>query len=253
MVVGLDVLPRLGGEFTSAPTFAVAIFPFLSLISMGVLVLRSDHKRRLDEIATGKAERAEARRQAAIAKKQEKERLEAERHAKFTECRVCGKEWPRSYTTDGKCTLCNQRSKGIGHSLPLDLSLEVLNRDDWTCYYCGKDVKEVGPRERHLDHFIPQSEGGVDLVDNLVTSCSTCNTSKNDRMPSRLEIWQFKIYLKAKAAGSDKKSQILAIASSNNGEFTTTQKEIAGLLKVSQGYVSSVLRNAERIEADNGQ
>ena len=50
LTVALDVAP-----FWFAP-FAVAVFPVLSLVSMAVLALRANHKRRVSEIEQGKAE-----------------------------------------------------------------------------------------------------------------------------------------------------------------------------------------------------
>lgn len=43
------------------------------------------------------------------------------------------------------------------------------------CVYCG------GPFE-HVDHVLPVSRGGTDDVENLVPSCTSCNTSKGDRL-----------------------------------------------------------------------
>jgi len=47
----------------------------------------------------------------------------------------------------------------------------VLNRDNWTCVYCGSPANEV-------DHVIPRNHGGFDLPSNLVASCSRCNNAK---------------------------------------------------------------------------
>ncbi len=55
----------------------------------------------------------------------------------------------------------------------------IYSRDDHKCVYCGATVESSGyPFE--LDHIHPRSKGGSNDVTNLVTSCKTCNASKND-------------------------------------------------------------------------
>jgi len=51
------------------------------------------------------------------------------------------------------------------------LRLDVLERDGWTCHWCG------GPAS-HADHLLPRSRGGADDPDNLVAACSPCNLSR---------------------------------------------------------------------------
>ena len=57
----------------------------------------------------------------------------------------------------------------------------VFNRDNWTCCYC-----KAKPVNLHCDHVIPISKGGDSSLDNLVTSCGPCNSSKRDKF---LEEW----------------------------------------------------------------
>ena len=53
--------------------------------------------------------------------------------------------------------------------------LEVLARDQWTCFYCMQPATTV-------DHVIPIVQGGDPLAyDNLVSCCSTCNSRKGSR------------------------------------------------------------------------
>lgn len=52
----------------------------------------------------------------------------------------------------------------------------VLARDGHSCQYCGST------RHLTLDHVIPRSRGGSTSWDNVVTSCSHCNTHKGDRL-----------------------------------------------------------------------
>jgi 5-methylcytosine-specific restriction endonuclease McrA len=52
---------------------------------------------------------------------------------------------------------------------------EVLDRDYWTCHYCGQEATTV-------DHVIPISKGGTDEAQNMVAACNPCNSGKRDRM-----------------------------------------------------------------------
>lgn len=52
----------------------------------------------------------------------------------------------------------------------------VYKRDNYECVYCGSN----NPRILTLDHVIPQSKGGKDTWDNLVTACRPCNQEKAD-------------------------------------------------------------------------
>lgn len=51
----------------------------------------------------------------------------------------------------------------------------VLQRDQFTCQYCGQRAPYV---ELEVDHVNPQCRGGGDDFENLVAACSTCNRGK---------------------------------------------------------------------------
>lgn len=52
----------------------------------------------------------------------------------------------------------------------------VYKRDGFTCVYCGSTDRS----DLTLDHVNPRAKGGKDAWDNLVTSCSKCNSEKAD-------------------------------------------------------------------------
>lgn len=69
-----------------------------------------------------------------------------------------------------------------------ELRRAVLERDDYTCQYCGLapeylNYSELGRMRAtlHVDHMVPVSRGGLDDLRNLVTACESCNCSKRDR------------------------------------------------------------------------
>lgn len=61
--------------------------------------------------------------------------------------------------------------------------LKVYERDNWTCAYCGRDMKN-DRRAACLDHVYPYSKGGTNREQNLVTSCKKCNSIKSDKTPT---------------------------------------------------------------------
>lgn len=57
----------------------------------------------------------------------------------------------------------------------------VLDRDDWVCAYCGKDL--VGS-DATVDHVVAVKHLGHEYDyndDELVSACRSCNSSKQDR------------------------------------------------------------------------
>ena len=52
----------------------------------------------------------------------------------------------------------------------------IYRRDNYECVYCGSSYAKL----LTLDHVIPQSKGGKNAWDNLVTACRSCNGEKAD-------------------------------------------------------------------------
>ena len=48
-------------------------------------------------------------------------------------------------------------------------------RDGGLCFYC---LSQLTPRERCLDHVVPQARGGTNTYRNLVSCCVECNAQK---------------------------------------------------------------------------
>jgi 5-methylcytosine-specific restriction endonuclease McrA len=53
----------------------------------------------------------------------------------------------------------------------------VLERDRWTCGYCGRTATTI-------DHVLPRSRGGGNDWLNTAAACGRCNQRKGDRTPS---------------------------------------------------------------------
>lgn len=59
--------------------------------------------------------------------------------------------------------------------------LAIYLRDGFICVYCRRDLRDAAKSEVSLDHLIPRSEGGDNHQTNLVTACTPCNSSRQDR------------------------------------------------------------------------
>lgn len=65
------------------------------------------------------------------------------------------------------------------------------------CYLCHKHMDD--PRRSHwkapafptIDHWLPQSRGGTDDIDNLRLCCRQCNIAKGATLPAGL-VWRGK-------------------------------------------------------------
>lgn len=56
-------------------------------------------------------------------------------------------------------------------------------RDGYTCQYCGRSRSQMKATEfLTRDHVHPVAKGGRDIWENVVTSCSTCNNKKADKL-----------------------------------------------------------------------
>ena len=69
------------------------------------------------------------------------------------------------------------KRKAIGDKL----RFEVFKRDNFKCQYCGMAAPDV---TLNIDHIDPVSNGGVNDILNLITSCRNCNSGKSDRLLS---------------------------------------------------------------------
>ena len=63
------------------------------------------------------------------------------------------------------------------------LRLRVLDRDGWTCLYCGKALEGS---DATADHIVPRDAGGEDADWNLVAACRACNGRKSNKVMIRM-------------------------------------------------------------------
>lgn len=98
--------------------------------------------------------------------------------------------------------------------------LALYLRDNFTCAFCGTDMKGTDPRLITLDHIVPRASGGTDDPKNLVTACLRCNCQKKDQPI-------------AKYAGTDKAKSIRKAARVDLKPFRDTANAI---LRGLEGY-----------------
>lgn len=60
-------------------------------------------------------------------------------------------------------------------ALRQDARFAILQRDNFTCRYCGAKAPDV---RLEIDHIIPVVAGGTNEPDNLTTACIDCNNGK---------------------------------------------------------------------------
>jgi len=60
--------------------------------------------------------------------------------------------------------------------------INVCQRDNFTCQYCGH---RLPMSHLNYDHVTPRSQGGQTVWDNIVTACYTCNSKKANRTPEQ--------------------------------------------------------------------
>jgi len=60
------------------------------------------------------------------------------------------------------------------------IRLQILDRDNWRCHYCGKNVTGS---DATVDHLQPLSKFGATTDPSLlVTACRSCNSRKKDKL-----------------------------------------------------------------------
>jgi hypothetical protein len=69
------------------------------------------------------------------------------------------------------------RKTGRRNPIPVGRRYQVFQRDTFTCRICKRSGVPI-----EVDHIIPVSKGGSDLIENLQTLCARCNRGKSNRM-----------------------------------------------------------------------
>jgi 5-methylcytosine-specific restriction endonuclease McrA len=73
------------------------------------------------------------------------------------------------------------------------------------CYWCNRATRK---KDRHIDHIVPLSKGGLDVVTNLCCSCTACNLSKQAKLPEEFTGQYVLAFTTIRRAASSRPSRV---------------------------------------------
>ena len=59
----------------------------------------------------------------------------------------------------------------------------LLDTSNGKCYWCNCNINKENSSSFHFDHYVPLAKGGMNLIENIVISCPSCNMSKKAKDP----------------------------------------------------------------------
>lgn len=94
-------------------------------------------------------------------------------------CKCCGKTYLSGHSKQIFCSkdCIKNYYKNIHISDFTTNRFVIFERDKFRCIYCGKSSIE-DKKELRIEHIIPRSKGGNNNLENIVTSCISCNLEK---------------------------------------------------------------------------
>lgn len=97
----------------------------------------------------------------------------------YMSCGIFGHLCPVFFSAEGFTE--TEESRRQTRSIPRDLVIRIVRRDDSTCQICSKKLLD---KNIEIDHIIPLSKGGATIESNLRVLCFDCNRKKNRKMPN---------------------------------------------------------------------
>ncbi|MBD2867448.1 HNH endonuclease [Paenibacillus arenilitoris] len=92
-----------------------------------------------------------------------------------------GRRWRQEIDLELAMTLVKERMAVLVNRSTIrrlysnkDFRRYILERDNYTCYFCGEPGDTI-------DHMLPRAKGGHTTPDNCVCACNACNQSKADQ------------------------------------------------------------------------
>lgn len=116
-------------------------------------------------------------------------------HKEIIKCVICNKPMIKKSKAHKYCSKrCIKKGGKIKYKKNKKLNYyEIFKRDGFRCMYCGKTPKEDGVK-LVIDHIIPIAKGGKSEPQNMITSCSKCNSYKGIRLISKqliIDFWNY--------------------------------------------------------------
>jgi len=97
-------------------------------------------------------------------------------------CPICNKEFIKQNATHLYCSKeCYKIVQSKKYSRKQMIRFAILNRDNFTCQYCGRNPTDDGVK-LEVDHINPRANNGSDDPTNLVTACEDCNKGKSSNL-----------------------------------------------------------------------
>jgi hypothetical protein len=75
-----------------------------------------------------------------------------------------------------------ERERSEREKMSRSLRLSILERDNFTCKYCGASPRNDDKVRLQVDHIVPVAKGGKTEPQNLHTLCADCNLGKGTRI-----------------------------------------------------------------------
>lgn len=148
-----------------------------------------EQKRRSREQHAKNRDYANSRRKANYWANQDRERANRKKYYERTieSQRQSSREWRKN--NPEKLREQNRRTRALRAAVPSEpySTQDVLNRWGTDCHLCGLPIDLTAPRATHtpgwesglqLDHVIPISAGGPDVLDNVKPAHGKCNIGK---------------------------------------------------------------------------
>lgn len=119
------------------------------------------------------------------------------------------------------------------------IKLKVFSRDKYKCVECGSGDDIT------IDHIVPTSKGGSDLLDNLQTLCKVCNMKKGN---SHTTFWQsvfdFVRPIELEAVKKDILNLVRVNGKSTIREYQSiTDKRLADIQPKVEKYIDDLLQD----------
>ena len=116
------------------------------------------------------------------------------------------------------------------------LRFKVLERDKFTCQYCGQAAPNV---KLEVDHIIAVMDGGMDSEGNLVTSCYACNRGKEGL---RVIVKRTRSYKEGQPISPQSSTQDRLVNALQAALKPMRPVELATLIGISQAHARNILR-----------
>jgi len=121
-------------------------------------------------------------------------------------------------------------------SISKKLRFEIFKRDDFTCQYCGSHPPSI---ILHIDHIVPVKEGGDNDMDNLITSCSSCNLGKSANSLSNIPM------------SLKEKSDLIKESEAQIKAYSKVMQDKKDRLYSEKWKIAAILENKEIIKTSN--